>query len=275
MSPSTIVSLSLIILVFSSIITSYIGLNTPVMILNETQVLYLFSTSAQVLASVYGLTLTGFIFFRNELSREEFDDETLAEAVQSLKNRYFKILIFVTFLSIFTLILSNIVISFESDNDSQLTTILINIGQSSFVVNLMVISYFIFDVIAPMRIEKESKVMQQRIDPVPDEVVKGSLENFLINYNKIDNIIQKYGQAYQFEFETSVSTSKRRISNVRLAEFILRAEKIDFRLFEKIKKLITLRNSIIHGAEPIVSENMVKASEEILQELAKALNVGI
>ncbi|MCO4882357.1 hypothetical protein VOI32_37795 [Paraburkholderia caribensis] len=43
---------------------SLIGVSSPWISLNENQVLYLFSTSAQVLAGVYGLTLTAYIFFQ-------------------------------------------------------------------------------------------------------------------------------------------------------------------------------------------------------------------
>ena len=90
MSPSNVISISCFFLVLVSLVASFIGIKTPLLILNENQVLYLYSTSAQVLAGVYGLTLTGFIFFRNELSREEFEDDTLTEAVESLKSRYFE-----------------------------------------------------------------------------------------------------------------------------------------------------------------------------------------
>lgn len=188
---------------------SIIGIRTPLLTLNENQILYLYSTSAQVLAGVYGLTLTGFIFFRNELSREEFEDDTLTEAVESLKSRYFKILTFVTILSIITLLLSNVVISSESGSNSVITTILMNIGQSFFVINLCVIAYFIFDVISPKRIEKESKAIQHQVDPLVSNQDQGSLETFLTNYNKLEYIIQKYGQAYQSEFEDNPAKSRR------------------------------------------------------------------
>ncbi|WP_286700130.1 hypothetical protein [Aeromonas sp. 62-46] len=274
MTPTKIVTGSLIILIFISLFTSVIGINCPWLILNENQIFYLYSTSAQVLAGIYGLTLTGFIFFRNELSREEFEDDTLTIAVDSLKERYFNILIFVTVLSIFTLVLSNLVISSESSERATLNTILMNTAQSAFFINLLVIAYFIFDVIAPKRIEKESKIIQQRVDPTTDTIDKGSLENFLTNYNQLEYILQKYGQAYQSEFEGE-HRSRRRISNVKLAEFIYQAERIDQGLFGDIKNLISLRNSIIHGAEPVVSKYMVELSERILKELASALNVGV
>ena len=81
-----------------SAVTSAWGSISGMFRLNENQILYLFSTSSQVLAGIYGLTLTGFIFFRNELSREEQEDETLADAVESLKARYFRLLAFITIL---------------------------------------------------------------------------------------------------------------------------------------------------------------------------------
>lgn len=270
----TVVSIFSTIFIVFSLIACYAGLKTPVFLLNENQILYLYSTSAQVLAAVYGLTLTGFIFFRNELSREEFEDETLTEAVESLKERYFKILLFITVFSVFTLLISNLVISYSVGKNGDFSIILMNVAQASFITNLLAISYFIFDVIAPQRIEKASKSLQKLLDPYTVED-KGSLEDFLKNYNTMEYILQKYGQAYQAELEEAKTAQRRRISNVRLAEFILRAERIDHDLFQDIKRLITLRNSIIHGAEPVVSQEVVSVSERILRDLASALGVKI
>lgn len=270
-----IVVSSLCLILISSIIFSFIGFNSPIFSLNENQILYLFSTSSQVLAGVYGLTLTGFIFFRNELSREEAEDESLAPPVQSLKGRYYKLLLYITILSIITILLSNLVISTESLNKSLLNVILINMGQSFFVVDIVVIAYFIFDVITPKRIEKESKNIQQQVDPTSKETNKGSLEEFLTNYNKLEYILQKYGQAYQSQIEDGFIRNKKRLSNIRLADFIFQAEKIDIELLGKIKDLITLRNTIIHGADPVVSEKMVTISRGVLTDLADALGVII
>jgi hypothetical protein len=72
---------------FLSGATSLWGMTANPFSLNENQVLYLFSASAQVLAAIYGLTLTGLVLLRSELSREESEDETLSEAPGSLKTR--------------------------------------------------------------------------------------------------------------------------------------------------------------------------------------------
>lgn len=275
MSPSKVITISILLFIVCSVISGYIGYINPIWILNENQILYLFSTSAQVLAGVYGLTLTGFIFFRNELIREESEDDSLTDAVETLTERYFKLLVFITLFSVFTLLISNFVISIESSKDSNIRTFFINVGQTSFVINLLVITYFIFDVIAPKRIERASKSLQETLDPVGSTEEKGSLEYFLTNFNQIEYILQKYGQAFQFERSTFQPKSKRRISNVKLAQIILQAERIDNALFEEIKRLITLRNSIVHGEEPIVSLKMVSASRNILVKLSTALGVHV
>jgi hypothetical protein len=255
--------------------TTWVGLTYRFISLNENQILYLFSTSAQVIAAIYGLTLTGFIFFRNELSREEFEDETLSDAVESLKYRFFYLLLFVTAFVILTLLLSNLAISHEDSGSSFLNTFIINTGQSAFVTTLIAISYFIFDVISPKKIELASKTLQNKLDPTRTEEAKGSLEEFLKNYNQIELLLAESGQMYQ---ETSPVAYERkfqkRLSNSRLAEFLFRNERIDKSLFMRVRELITLRNSIIHGADPVVSEEMVQVSNQVLQELRTALERG-
>lgn len=271
--PKRIILISIIILIIFSLVSAFIGTCYPVWILNENQILYLYSTSAQVLAGIYGLTLTGFVFFRNELSRKEFDDDSLIEAIESLKERYFKLLIFVTLLSIFTLLICNFIISIEGWGKSIFKTIVMNVAQSSFIVSLITIAYFIFDIIAPKRIEKASLKLQQTFDPINDDIKHGSLEIFLKNFNQTEYILQKYGKAFQsksYNFQ-----SQRRIPNVKLAQILLQAGKIDYPLYDEIIKLITLRNSIVHGAKPVVSSNMVATSENILRALSNALNTHL
>lgn len=236
--------------------------------LNENQVLYLFSTTAQVVSAIYGLTLTGFIFFRNELSREEFEDETLAEAVDALKERYFVFLAFITFLVILTVLLSNLAIARESLGDADLNSFIMNTGQSAFITSLFAIAYFVFDVISPRRIEKASRGLQKELDPSISYLPKGSLEEFLKNYNKIEALLnEKYLPYMQITSIPMERYRERRVSNIRLAEILLRNEQIDSSLFKDLRELITLRNSIIHGAEPIVSQKAVLMSKEVLERL--------
>lgn len=274
-SARTMIAWGIGVLLVLSVISSTIGLVDPWLILNENQVLYLFSTSAQVIASVYGLTLTGFLFFRNELTREATEDETLVEAIEQLKSRYFVLLVFITILVALTLILSNLAISNEASTHIGFTSVLINVGQSAFAVSFLAITLFVFDVIAPQRIENASQNLQNELDPTRGRAAQGDIGDFLRNYNQIESLLNDAGQSYQSFTTTSFeSRQPRRISNTRLAEILLRSERISASLYQRLRELITLRNAIIHGAEPIVSQELVEVSAQVLRELRGVLNEG-
>jgi hypothetical protein len=272
-SPFVAIILFSSLLLFLTGIATIAALTRHAIALNETQIMYLFSTSAQVIAAIYGLTLTGFIFLRNELSREEREDETLSEPIDKLKSRYFVLLVFVTILVGYTLLLSNLEISLEASGGDLSNKIIINAGSSAFVVCLIVIAYFIFDVTSPMRIMRASMALQSEVDPLVAERTKGSLENFLKNYNEIERILKNVGEPYQ-NINANLKPHQRRISNSRMAEILLQNERIDLDLYTNLKNLITLRNSIIHGANPIISQKMVDASSDVMQELKTTLKIN-
>lgn len=266
-----------IALVVLTLVSSAVGLCSPAMTLNENQILYLFSTSAQVIAGIYGLTLTGFLFFRNELNREATEDETLVEAIDQLKNRYFSLLVFITVLVGLTLFLSNAAIAYEAESRTSITTVLMNAGQSSLIISFVAITIFVFDVIAPQRIERASQTLKDELDPVTSRDLRGSLESFLANYNRIEALLVDAGSIYQSNLTASFTPrSQRRMSNARLAELLFRSERIDKLLFHRLRELITLRNAIIHGAEPVVSQEIVNMSSTVLHDLQAALqNPGV
>lgn len=271
-SPTKVIGFFVSLFMLLTIGATAAALNGYGVSLNETQVMYLSSTSAQVIAAIYGLTLTGFIFFRNELSREESEDDTLADAVENLKARYFVLLVFITALVTAALLLANLAISYEGTGEARLNMLIINSGQAAFITSLFAIAYFIFDVISPKRIERASQILQSTVDPTLAAQTRGSLEEFLRNYNKIEILLEKVGQPYEeCASNSNIKRYPRRMPNSRLAEILLRNERIDKQLFTGLRELITLRNSIIHGAEPMVSQAMVDASVYVLKELQRAL----
>lgn len=84
-----ILTLSLVIATFLSIILSW---KFTIFVLNENQLLYLFSAMAQVIAGVFGLTLTAYVFFADKFRESTSGDDTLYDATVTLLKRYFYIL---------------------------------------------------------------------------------------------------------------------------------------------------------------------------------------
>jgi hypothetical protein len=80
--------------------------------LYENQSLYLFSTMAQVVAGLFGLTLTAYVFFADKLRAFSQKEDDYYEAVDTLLSQYFRNLIIVAvvcwtsfFFSVFAIIM--------------------------------------------------------------------------------------------------------------------------------------------------------------------------
>lgn len=130
-------------------VSMYFGVNRAIITISENQIMYLYSTSAQVLAAVYGLTLTGYIFFRGDLSREARADATRAEPVAKLERRYFQQLALITGLVMFTMLFTSLVFAYQNSSNTWLLTILLNLAQSLFAVSFITISFFVVDIVEP------------------------------------------------------------------------------------------------------------------------------
>lgn len=257
-----------------SFISAGIAYYAPWFSLSENQIMYLYSTSAQVLAALYGLTLTGYLFFRGELQREARSDESLAASISKLEKRYLIQLIVITGLVAVTILLINLVIAQQQSEVRWVSVILMNAAQTGFAVSFSAIALFVLDVVRPFRVEKASRDIQNEIDPGhSQEDKKGSLEDFIKNYNEIEAILkQNSKEVVPFTVsDERYGKRKRFVSNVRLAELLWRRELIDERLMSKLKDLISLRNAIVHGADPAVSQDIVEKSFEVLEDLKLAL----
>jgi len=253
-------------------ISSYVGWKYRTLTLNENQVLYLFSTSSQVISAIYGLTLTGLVFFINELNREQIEDDTREASTRELKNRYYRFLVFITILVCTAIGIGNSIISTESIGPGLLNSILINAGQTAFAFSLIAIVIFIFEVIDPKALERASDRIKENLDPSMDADEQGSLGDFIRNFNEVERILVDHGQAYEYSAVISPQArARKRLPNWRLAEVLFKNNKISEEIFAKIRELITIRNSIVHGANPVVSHRIVKESEDVLRMIKDRL----
>lgn len=267
-----------------SILSSLTGIATPALYLNENQVLYLTSTSSQVLAATYGLTLTGLVFFINELNREQNEDETIIDSTNVLKTRYYHFMLFITALSATSVFIGNFAISALQTTNQVVKTIALNTAQIAFIFSMIAIALFIFEIIDPRAIEKASDKIKQDNDPQDSTNDTGSLQEFLKNFNAIEYLLQKYGQAifndssyYENQSHSEPSSryiNRHRFNNPKLADILLKSEKIDQPLYEEVLKLVKIRNSIVHGTNPAVSNSTVKASAIIMEKLKRKLTIN-
>lgn len=261
---------------FSIIFINIIVYKThPIFSLNENQILYLFSSASQVIAAIYGLIITGYIFLRNELDRKVDKDETLEEVVSLLKNEYFGSIIGISVSTLISISLCFLVITSEKLTNSSLVNYFINISVAAILAELICVILFVIKILNPKSLEIASNKLRN-ITTKEATSDKGSLEDFLKNFNEIDNILIKYGTANLFPEEMLNSESARRkgIPKTKLAQILFQEEKIDLALKNNLINLISFRNSLIHGTNLFVSPQDVEQSEQILVSLKQSLRLG-
>lgn len=246
---------------------------SPIFHLDENQILYLFSAASQVVAAIYGLIITGYIFLRNELDRKADKDDSYEEIVSRLKTEYFGSIITISIVTLLSIALCFLVIVDATGLKTNFLDILINISVSVILTELILIVSFVIKILNPKSLEIASDKL--RAETIINEGgEKGSIESFLNNFNQIEYILAKYGTAITNpELTDYESVKKKRISNPKLVKILFNDERIDSSLKNDLIKLISFRNSVIHGTNLFISKQDVDLSKDILNKLKNSLGV--
>jgi len=265
--------LNIVIWLILTSISLTVYYSTPLFQVNEHQILYLFSAASQVIAAIYGLIITGYIFLRNELDRKADKDDSYEEIVAILKTDYFISIITISIVTIISIALCFLVIVDASSLNNTALDILINVAVSVILTELILIVSFVIRIINPKSIEIASEKLRARTI-TSESGEKGSLEDFLNNFNQIEYILAKYGTAITNpELTDYESVKRKRISNPKQVQILFNDERIDSKLKDDLLKLISFRNSIIHGTNLFISKQDVELSKDILERLKNSLGV--
>ncbi|TSJ46527.1 hypothetical protein [Fluviicola chungangensis] len=246
----------------------------PVFHLNENQILYLFSSASQVIAAIYGLIITGYIFLRNELDRKADKDESLEEIILLLKTEYFGSIIGISLTTLLSIVLCFLVIADETHSNGNLLAYLINISVATILTELIVVVKFVITILNPNSLEIASNKLRD-LTAQDKTNESGSLEEFLKHYNQIEYILDKYGSSFLYsDLNDYESVKRKRIAKTKLVYILFKEEKIDTDLKNNLIELISFRNSLIHGTNLYVSTTDVEMSEKILNKLKDSLGVA-
>lgn len=212
-----------------TVIYVYIGHTHPFVSLNENQTLYIYSSQAQVIAAVYGLTITGYIFLHNQQERLAERDESTTDALDDIKRQQHSFITFLTVISISSIVLALLAIVYRESPDSLLKVFTQNSATAFFLATLLFTGYFVRDAMKPNKLEDTSEKIKSDLEektatsneaqdlkdlpsmpsapaqhaptePIRDEVneipdrsaEKGSLEGFLHYFNTIESMLSTF-----------------------------------------------------------------------------------
>ncbi|WP_258229816.1 HepT-like ribonuclease domain-containing protein [Pseudomonas putida] len=113
------------------------------------------------------------------------------------------------------------------------------------------------------------------MDPANGKERTGDLKEFAATYNSIEDQLTKVLRKLEMAAEPATSKNLSKITSTRIADILHSRKLISSDLLEKLKKLIALRNAILHGAEPMVSQSMVLESKLTLIQLLTEIETNI
>ncbi|MEG0317009.1 MAG: hypothetical protein RR650_08965 [Comamonas sp.] len=243
--------------------------------LNENKILYLYSLLPQTLGAIYGLTITGYIFFIGNQHNKVTNDPTLHDIIDESDKEQFsalKTLSILVFLSILFCISTLFLHNKTEPHFDNLSAITVSFANSFAIAAIIANFLFIINIVDPKSIEKTSNKIIKKIKNQENENNKpennyGSMptSQFLKEYHALEEL------ARNIINDSGFSDKNNKNGNSRLNLKHLHASGIiKNTTAEMLGQLRKYRNALAHS-EPVehIHANMnklLKATQENLNQ---------
>lgn len=248
--------------------------------LNENQLLYLFSAMAQVIGSVFGLTLTAYIFFMDKFKDSSYEDETLYDAVSALLDLYFHDLAVLAALC-GTVILISVLGIICLYNCMEIYSFVINEAVLLFLIGITAILIFGVMLLDPKKLNKELKRMKENAEKSDPYAIKDDLGDFTVflkTYNMLERLIKDFAELCMDKqvmslYNTYYNSKTRKPQIIQALETLNRQEIIGGTLLDEINTFRIYRNGLVHGVDFNVTKSACDRILEIYDALKNAYDV--
>jgi len=218
---------------------------------NENQILYIFSTMAQVTGGLFGLTLAAYTLIDDKLKKIG-DKEDSADASKQVRLDSFENLKQISLLSIFCIALSMLVISTYRNYILEISIFFMLEATTLFILLLYRIYDFI-KVANPNNIEKEKETSKQELEAAyksPSTTTSKSLGSFITYYNLLEIALKDLAQKL-----ISKSSSALSPQIIDALDILKDNEVISAKCYAQINDLRIYRNTLVHSIDNDKSVN--------------------
>ena len=247
---------------------------STVFLLNENQLLYLFSSMAQVIGGVFGLTLTAYVFFVDKFKESTDGDDTLYDAATSILSRYFRTLISLAICTgaIVLLCVFGII---NLHQYIPLGMLVVNESVLLFSIGLISILAFGAMLLDPQKLEKEIAKMKKSAEEyykASEDSMSGDFVTFLRTYNLLQSTILNLAEKL-IQFKSTPYVDKGYKPQIIQALRTLTFNEIITRtLNQEINELRMYRNGLVHGIDFDVTQTACERINEIYNALKDVLD---
>lgn len=239
----------------------------PLLALETDAVSSVMSTCSEVVAGLYGITLTGYIFFADRFQNTSKEDESLYDAVQALLLRYNHMAGFISLLCLVCIVFAEGIVLYGTNTmlPQPLYRFLVNETLLVFFWTFNFILYFVISVLDP---HKVSRISTQKKAKISDDTVKGDPEEFMAAWAEIEDSLaalhEKLVSTMRF---IPGNAAKNKPQIVHTLETLRNYGRISPGLWRKLDKLRQYYNLALHDPGMGVSQEMCDLIKETLAEL--------
>ena len=226
------------------------------------------STCSEVIAGLYGITLTGYIFFADRFQDTSREDESLYDVVQSLLLRYNHMAGFISLMCLICIVLGEGIVLYGGNDllPRWLYRFWVNETLLLFFWNFNLILYFVISVLDP---QKVSRISAQKKAKLSEGTAVGDIQQFMADWHAIEESLLQLREklAEQVRFLPGGSGGKPEL--IRVLDTLRNYGRISNGLWQKLNKLRLYYNLTLHDPGAAVSAEMCDLAKELLTELQK------
>lgn len=224
------------------------------------------STCSEVLAGLYGITLTGYIFFADRFKDTSEDDESLYDAVQALLVRYNHMAGFISLMCLICIVLAEGIVLYG-------TNTLLPVGLHRLWINeTLLLSFCTFDlilyfVISVLDPHKVGRISSQKKAAISNDNIAGNAEEFMAVWVEIENNLYALREELISKIRFVPGANRRKPQVVQTLEILRNYGRINMNLWRKLDKLRQYHNLSLHDVNMAVTQEMCDLAKNVLNEL--------
>ena len=226
------------------------------------------STCSEVLTGLYGITLTGYIFFADRFKDTSRDDESLYDAVQALLIRYNHLAGFISLMCLVCTVLAEGIVLYG-------TNTLLPAGVYRFWINetlllsfgtFNLILYFVISVLDP---HKVARISNQKKSKISEDTTTGDIEEFMALWGEIEVALLALREELISKMRFIPGANRNKPQIVQTLDVLRNYGRINMNLWRKLDKLRQYHNLTLHDLNVSVSQEMCTLAKDVLAELKK------
>lgn len=226
------------------------------------------STCSEVLAGLYGITLTGYIFFADRFRDTSEEDESLYDAVQALLLRYNHMAGFISLMCLGCIVMAEGIVLYGTNTLMPQSAYRFWVSETLLLCfcTFDFILYFVISVLDPHKVKRISKQKRAKIS---EDTTAGDPEAFLADWNAIENSLYALREDLISKMRFIPGSGKGKPQIVQTLDTLRNYGRISHGLWRKLDKLRQYHNLTLHDLNMAVSQEMCDLAKDVLAELDK------